>query len=62
MDFGEFNNAIADAESTIRRADRAVERLGSLMINRLRLLSVYTLRRLKRELQDFNSTTGEWKS
>lgn len=62
MDYKEFNEAIAEAKRTLRKADEAVEQTGHLMIGRLRKMNPYYLAKLKKELQDFNATTKSWKN
>lgn len=63
MTFDELATAMNEAEVTLRRADSAAYRLASMLRGRLRRVdSKYVLATLKRELQDFNSQTGQWKS
>jgi hypothetical protein len=63
MKFGELHSAIKDAENTMQMADNAANKMAGLLCGRLRKVKpVFILRRLKRELQDFNACTGEWKS
>jgi hypothetical protein len=59
--FDEMIGAIEDAEITLRSADNVAKRLARVLPGRLRHCDAYTLKRLKRELRDFNITTGEWK-
>lgn len=63
MNFGEMHSAIKDAENTLKQADTACYKMAEMLSGRLRKVKpVYLLRRLKRELQDFNANTGEWKT
>lgn len=59
--FDEMREAITDAEETLRAANSVAARMANLLIGRLRNASTSTLRKLKRELRDFDSTTGAWK-
>jgi len=62
MDFNEAIEAIRDAEATMNRADTMASGVARLLVGRLRkVTSGHALQKLKRELQDFNSTTLEWK-
>ena len=63
MTFEEMAEAIAEAEMTIRRGDRHVAAMASLVRGRLRSggVSTWVLEELKRELRDFNIHTGSWK-
>lgn len=58
----EMRHAIADATNTLRAADSVAEDMAYLLKGRMRQVdNKYTLRALKRELRDFDSTTGTWK-
>lgn len=63
MDFWEMRKAVKQAQDTICMCERYVREMADLCAGRLRLsrASHYTLRALKRELRDFNMTTGVWK-
>lgn len=62
MNYDEFASAVESAEHTLRFADRAAERLASLLVGRLRKIDrPWVLAALKKELQDFNAHTKEWK-
>lgn len=61
MNYEEFKQAVEDAETTLRRADRMVENIGHLLPGRLRHVSGSVLADLKRELQDFDLRTHCWK-
>jgi hypothetical protein len=61
--------AVGDAERTLRHVDQQSTKMASLLRGRLRNVGcgcMYSRKRilgsLKRELQDFNANTGEWKS
>jgi len=62
MNYQEALSAIKDAENTLNNANEIVRKTGKLMIGRLRQMSPYDLVRLKRELQQFNANTKEWKN
>ena len=63
MTFDESEQAINEANQTLRMADRMADKLAHLLINRLRKVSSsWVLQELKRELKDFNAHTGYWKS
>ena len=67
MKYQEMADAIRDAEETINQANRQMTSLAKLMKGRLRTVSnswqgAETLKALKRELSQFNASTGEWKS
>ena len=53
--------AVSDAEGTLRAADAQAERMAGLLIGRLRKISAWRLKQLKRELREFNIQTGKWK-
>lgn len=61
MQLNDMRRAIDEANDTLRKADMMAERLAECLVGRLRHVSHYELARLKRELSDFNATTGEWK-
>lgn len=50
-DMEKWNKIIGDSAETMAR----------LLDGKLEKVSLYQLRRLKRQLQNFNSTTGKWK-
>lgn len=59
--FEEMLGKVEEAKNYIRLSDRLTERMASFLVGRLRNVSWTTLKYLKRELQDFNSNTGQWK-
>ena len=63
MTFDEMHQAVKDAEATRARADLHVRKMADLCAGRLRKgnVSAYVLKKLKRELRDFNIHTGYWK-
>lgn len=63
MNWFDFNQAIEHGRAEVKRGDDAAKKLAHLMRHRLRAANIdtETLRALKRELQDFNSTTGRWR-
>lgn len=64
MNYSDILQARKDAQEQINLADTATRHAASLCAGRLRQADVWadTLRELKRELQDFNITTGKWKA
>jgi len=56
-----MNSAVLDARRTIRAADLAADDMARLLDGRLRHVSPYTLKRMKRQLKNFNIQTGQWK-
>lgn len=63
MDFDEASRAIDQAESTIRIMRSQVARMAKMCAGRLQDCGVSrdTLRKLKKELENYNMHTGEWK-
>lgn len=67
MLFEEMQRAVYDAERTIRKANNQSLRLAQMLKGKLRLVSQEhngdeALRDLKRELSQFNASTGKWKN
>ena len=61
--FDLMREAISEAEHTIRAAESKTEWMADILSHngRLRSVSPSVLRRLKRELANFNMHTGRWK-
>lgn len=66
--FDEVRAAIAQAEQQLTAADNAALSMAQLLVGRLKHVQrpgyyggTTALRRLKKELRDFDATTGEWK-
>lgn len=60
--FDDMDNAVRDAEQTLRVADLLVNRIAKMMVGRLRKVDRYgVLSALKRELQDYNARTQTWR-
>lgn len=59
----EVNEAIEDAERTIKQADNRVKDMARIIRGRLQACNVgsYALCELKTELRRFNMHTGVWK-
>lgn len=57
--------SVDEAKAMMRAVDSQAGTMAELLCGRLRLLKSFrgvdTLRALKRELQDFNGTTGKWR-
>lgn len=67
MNYQEMTAAITDADATLRLADVKSKAFAKLLVGRLRAVSGQwggdeVLRELKRELTQFNASTGQWKS
>jgi hypothetical protein len=61
MTWDEMNQAVSNAEGTMRLVDSMITRMVSMIIGRLRKCdNRYHLVRLKRELQRFNANTKQW--
>lgn len=63
MKWSEMQEAVADAKSEIKRTDRFVKEMVEIIVGRLRKCDVsgYYLRKLKRELQSFDSRSCSWR-
>lgn len=57
MNFDDVQSSIDEAIRTLRNADDLVNKIAWVMKGRLKQVSPYTLARLKKELNDFNSKT-----
>lgn len=53
--------AIENAETQLRIADYQANNLARVLIGRLKHVKPYYLKKLKKELQGFNSRTGEFR-
>lgn len=59
--FDRMTASVREAEHQMRVADMFAGRFAELLVGRLRHVDrVKVLRQLKKELRDFNMTTGEW--
>lgn len=60
-----FFDAIVQAVRQAREQENAIannaNNMAELLVNNLRAVRPHWLRRLKRELQKFDATTGKWK-
>ena len=66
--FSEIKSIVNQAESIQRAVDRNASDMAQLLVGRLRQVNKsglwrdhLILKKMKRELKDFNSHTGEWK-
>lgn len=60
--FDEVRAAVEEAREQLRAADSVAYNMAHLLRGRLRKVEDrYVLAALKRELHDFNATTGKWK-
>jgi hypothetical protein len=58
----EMRAAMDEAKTRMEVADRCATEMARMLRGRLRRVnSTHELRELKRELRDFDMTTGEWK-
>lgn len=53
--------ALEQARAVQKAADDQARKMAWMLDGRLRHVDAWTLKRLKRELRDFNINTGEWK-
>jgi len=60
--YTEMRDAVEDANTTLRAADRCANDLAYLLRGRLRHVSGTNLEALKRELKNFNMHTYLWKA
>lgn len=56
-----FKQAMIEAKTTMSAADAVADKMAEIIQGRLRKVSPYYLKRLKRELSQFNSNTGKWR-
>tara|TARA_Y100000310_G_C20214952_1_gene593098 strand:+ start:102 stop:302 length:201 start_codon:yes stop_codon:yes gene_type:complete len=61
MKFDEMEQAVRDAERTMKLANICANQLARLLVGRLRKVDEEDLEKLKRELRDFNMHTHRWK-
>lgn len=61
MNATEMRQALRDAAATQRAADDIASILGEMLVGRLRHVSDWTLRQLKRELRKYNPHTKTWR-
>ena len=58
----ELRHAKNDLDDKIRAADDAADDAARLICGRLRSVDACALKKMKKELTQFNAHTGEWKS
>jgi hypothetical protein len=63
MNYDDMEQAVRDAENTLRIADAVVSKIAYTIKGRLRRSNTagWILADIKRELRDFNIHTGTWK-
>lgn len=61
MNIDDMRAAVREAKATLQRTDNMVEPLAEMVVGRLRHCSDWTLRKLKRELRDYNPHTKQWR-
>ena len=59
--FDQVRAAVQEAEQTLKAADSVAGNMAALLRGRLRNVPKWHLRVLKKELQQFNAITGQWK-
>lgn len=59
--FDEMQEAVREARLTLRAADDVAAAMANLLVGRLHFAGPDTLRKLKKELREFDMVTGEWK-
>ena len=62
MRLHEMRREINEARSTIENAEIVAGQLAGILNGRLRSIPDHLAANLKRQLQDFNITTGKWKN
>ena len=58
----EMRKVIDEAKTTLRGADNIADDMAFILIGRLRKVRHWNLKKLKKELSNFNAHTGKWKS
>lgn len=59
--FDEMREAVREAQLTLQAADDSAAAMARMLVGRLRFAGADTLRKLKKELRQFDMVTGEWK-
>jgi hypothetical protein len=59
--YDQMRQAMNEAETQLHAADEVASQLARMLRGRLRKASSTWVRDLKRELRDFDMTTGRWK-
>jgi len=60
MYWDDFRKCFAEAERTMKQADDVADDMAAMLCGRMRKAPPYVLKRLKRELSQFNARTGRW--
>jgi len=60
MYWDDFRKCYAEAEKTMKQADDVADSMAAMLRGRMRKVSPYVLKQLKRELSRFNARTGRW--
>ena len=61
MDWNDFDQAMKEAETTMKLGNGVANNMSRMLRGRLRHCDSAYLRALKREIRDFNMATGAWK-
>ena len=56
-----MREAVQEAKNTMHAADSMANQVAGILCGRLRKVNSWQLKKLKRELSQFNSHTGKWK-
>lgn len=59
--YDQMREAVMQAQATMRAADNVADDMARILRGRLRKVSTWHLKRLKKELSQFNAHTGTWK-
>lgn len=60
--FDEMRYAVDEAKFTLAAADSIASDMSRLLVGRLKHCPGHILKKLKKELRDFNMATREWKN
>ena len=60
-DWDQMQAALDDAKAITYQADLRANDMAEILRGRLRKVAPHRLRKLKRELSQFNAATGKWK-
>lgn len=62
MNTDEMRKAIDESKTTLRVADNVANDLAEMLDGRLQHVHHWRLKKLKKQLQNYNMHTGRWKS
>ena len=58
--YDQMRTALKEADALLRVADSVADDMAAILVGRLRKVSPYRLKMLKREIARFNAHTGLW--